>query len=83
MSEPATMTEPDSWKKLESFCPIGMWAEISVPWHTLEKHEGPRKDHCCTVLANNTCTNLREKADSKEGKVIYCIQTDWRSKTML
>lgn len=75
------MCEPDSWKALESSCPTDTWAEISIPWHTLEKPEGPRKDHCCTVPANNECTNLRVKADQKEEKIIYCIQTERRSKT--
>lgn len=73
------MSEPDSWKRFKSFCPIDRWAEISIPWHTPEKHEGPRKNHCCTVPANDVRANLREKADLRE--IIYCIQTDRRSKT--
>ena len=77
------MGGPDSWKKLESFCPIDMRAEIPIPWHTLEKHDGPRKGQCCTVPARYECTNLerREKRDSKQGKIICYIQIDWRSKT--
>lgn len=80
------MGGPEPWKKLECFWPIDVWAEIPILWHTLEKHEGPRKGQYCTV--SQVCIRmckLREerKTDSKQGERLHYIQTDWKIRPML